>query len=246
MAESTIGKISRFGYDPARRAILKSGSSVLRGGSVKKTSSKMNLLPPEKISFLTSVLVTTIIQLVIAFTVFMFVKNDNSEWSLLYGLAGLVLLIVIAFFPMPLFVKLILYTIFSACMGIVLGRTARRVPNSVIETALVGTIVTFAALLCVGIFVTSMGYDLSWMGLGLMFALLAIIIIRIVFMFMKESPTSRKVITCVSLLLFSAFVVYDTNIILQKDYAGDFVTASLDYFLDIINIFSDMIALYEK
>ena len=39
------------------------------------------------------------------------------------------------------------------------------------------------------------------------------------------------------------FIVYDTNKILQKDYYGDFVTASLDYYLDIINIFIRLLTL---
>jgi FtsH-binding integral membrane protein len=46
-----------------------------------------------------------------------------------------------------------------------------------------------------------------------------------------------KGLSVVGLMLFSLFVVYDTNTILQRNYYGDFITASLDYYLDIINIF---------
>jgi FtsH-binding integral membrane protein len=44
------------------------------------------------------------------------------------------------------------------------------------------------------------------------------------------------------LLLFSVYVVYDTNSILQRNYNGDFITASLDYYLDILNIFSNLLS----
>ena len=44
-------------------------------------------------------------------------------------------------------------------------------------------------------------------------------------------------------MLFSVYIVYDTNSILQRDYSGDFITASLDYYLDVINIFSDLLSL---
>jgi FtsH-binding integral membrane protein len=37
-------------------------------------------------------------------------------------------------------------------------------------------------------------------------------------------------------LTFAVFVVFNTNTILQKDYDGDFVQASLDYFLDLTNL----------
>jgi hypothetical protein len=32
-------------------------------------------------------------------------------------------------------------------------------------------------------------------------------------------------------------VLYDTNSILQKNYGGDYVNASLDYFLDVETLF---------
>jgi FtsH-binding integral membrane protein len=43
-------------------------------------------------------------------------------------------------------------------------------------------------------------------------------------------------------MLFSVYIVYDTNIILQRDYGGDFISASLAYYLDIINIFSNLLS----
>ena len=39
----------------------------------------------------------------------------------------------------------------------------------------------------------------------------------------------------------SLFIIYDTNIILQRNYEGDFITASIDYYLDILNIFISLI-----
>ena len=54
---------------------------------------------------------------------------------------------------------------------------------------------------------------------------------------MGPEPAIVRYLTGFGLMLFSIYIVYDTNRILQKDYFGDFVTASLDYYLDIINIF---------
>ena len=65
----------------------------------------------------------------------------------------------------------------------------------------------------------------------------------IVSMFTGEYSNSYRLLSGIGLLLFSAFIVYDTNKILQKDYYGDFVTASLDYYLDIINIFIRLLTL---
>jgi FtsH-binding integral membrane protein len=41
--------------------------------------------------------------------------------------------------------------------------------------------------------------------------------------------------------LFSLFILHDTHQILSRSYDGDFVTASLDYYLDFINLLSNFL-----
>jgi len=80
-------------------------------------------------------------------------------------------------------------------------------------------------------------------GLALLNGLLILILTSIVFMFMGTYSLLIKIFASAGLFLFSLYIVYDTNSILQRDYYGDFITASLDYYLDIINIFVNMISL---
>ena len=56
-----------------------------------------------------------------------------------------------------------------------------------------------------------------------------------------QLSTTRKTLSYIGLGLFSLFVVYDTSQILSRDYYGDFITASLDYYLDIFNLFSNFL-----
>jgi FtsH-binding integral membrane protein len=42
----------------------------------------------------------------------------------------------------------------------------------------------------------------------------------------------------VGAFIFGLFVIADTNAILQKNYNGDVVQATLDYFLDFVNLLS--------
>ena len=51
---------------------------------------------------------------------------------------------------------------------------------------------------------------------------------------------SHKLISSAVVLLFSIYILYDTNIILQRNYAGDFISASISYYLDIINVFNSL------
>jgi FtsH-binding integral membrane protein len=56
-------------------------------------------------------------------------------------------------------------------------------------------------------------------------------------------PTAQKILAFISLIVFSIYVIYDTNRILQRNYYGDFITASMDYYLDILNIVLDILTL---
>ena len=56
-----------------------------------------------------------------------------------------------------------------------------------------------------------------------------------------QLSTAKKTLSYIGLGLFSLFVVYDTNQILSRDYNGDFITASMDYYLDILNLFTNLL-----
>ena len=52
-----------------------------------------------------------------------------------------------------------------------------------------------------------------------------------------KSTILVKSLAAIGIIVFSGYIIYDTNTILQRNYYGDFITASLDYYLDILNIF---------
>ena len=62
---------------------------------------------------------------------------------------------------------------------------------------------------------------------------------------MDKFSVAQKGIAIAGLIIFSIYIVYDTNIILQRDSEIDFITASINYYLDIINIFNDLL-LYQS
>jgi len=99
------------------------------------------------------------------------------------------------------------------------------------KEALLETIAIFVAMLFAGIATVKLGYDLSTLGIVLIFSLIALIFARLL------SPAKKRY-TKIATLIFALFIVYDTNKILQRNYSGDFVNASLDYFTDIINLLS--------
>lgn len=158
-----------------------------------------------------------------------YMKDIAHSNALLIGVIGLVILLLLTLLRLPVPVKVLLFTM----MAYIAGMTLHNVPN--LQEALLETVGIFIAMLVAGIFTVKMGYRLDLLGQILFFSLLTILIARIINTYVRRKSGSLVPSKIIS-ILFALFVVYDTNKILQRNYGGNFVNASLDYFLDIINL----------
>ena len=144
----------------------------------------------------------------------------NTLFNLLL-LLGLFLVLIFAKLSLPF--KFGLFTMISILMGAYLS------PQANIKEALLEVVTIFIGMFILGLLSVQFGFDLRPLGILLFFGLLALILTRLF------SPGEKKYAKIGS-LLFALFVVFDTNNILKKNYGGDFIDASLDYFLDILNL----------
>jgi len=144
----------------------------------------------------------------------------NTLFNLLL-LLGLFLVLVFAKLSLPF--KFGLFTMISILMGAYLS------PQANIKEALLEVVTIFIGMFILGLLSVQFGFDLRPLGILFFFGLLALILARLF------SPGEKKYAKIGS-LLFALFVVFDTNNILKKNYGGDFIDASLDYFLDILNL----------
>ena len=219
--------------------------------------SQLFKLISEKRGFFALILATLVAQLSITYYVSENVKiedeknetkDTNKFNSKLIGayIVALVLLLILAFITMPPWLKFILFSLFSGAFGVILGYRNSGLDPNIIKSALVGTGSIFVAMFAFGVALIASGIKLSLtFGLGLLFALFFLIIVSIVQFFIAESSFLKKILVIGSLILFSVYIMYDTNSILQRNYNGDFITASLDYYLDITNIFSSLLYVNE-
>ena len=229
----------------------KSNLSTKNRKPIFKNNNLMQLfkLLNEKKGFFALILATLLSQLYITYYVSENVKIEEEDGkkkfnSKLIGayIVVIVVILILAFITMPPWLKFILFSIFSGAFGVILGYRKSGVDPGIVKSALVGTASIFVTMFAFGVALIASGIKLGLQfGLGLFFALVLLFIISIVNFFIVESSFLTKIIVIGSLVLFSIYIVYDTNSILQRNYNGDFITASLDYYLDIINIFSGLL-----
>lgn len=229
-----------------------SGNSKQIGGG-KPSIFKSNLsdlfkLITDKKEFFIMVFANLIAQLGITYYVMEKVNLDPNDTEtkkqLRYlGYLQILIIIIIAFVPMPSWLKLIFFCGFSAGWGYLFSPLRQVVGEDTLKMAMMGTISIFALMFALGLGLILSGIQLGYkIGLMLFYFLLILLLIRIVQLFIPSSSLTKKIITICSLLLFSVYIVYDTNSILQRNYYGDFITASMDYYLDILNIFVNLLS----
>src|SRR6056300_1560572 len=93
-------------------------------------------------------------------------------------------------------------------------------------------VAVFITMFVLGVITYTLGYDLRMLGSILFTCLIGLILVRLF--------TGKKYSELI-VPLFALFVIYDTNNILRRNYEGNFVGASFDYFADILNLFSGLL-----
>ena len=169
-------------------------------------------------------------------------KDTKNKMNML-TVVQIVLVLVLGFVPMPSWIKFIIFCLFSAVWGYIFSSVRPIVGEDNVKMAMTGAISIFALMFAFGVGLILSGIRIGYkFGLMLFYALLILLLFRIMQIFIPTSSLIKKILVIFSLLLFSVYVVYDTNSILQRNYNGDFITASLDYYLDILNIFSNLLS----
>ena len=162
-----------------------------------------------------------------------YMKDIARSNALLIGIEGLALILLLSLVRLPIPVKVAIFSLLAYISGMAL----HDVPN--LQEALLEVVGIFISMLVAGIFTVQMGYKLDILGQILFFSLLTILIARVINIYVRRTRDEEKnsiVPSRIVTILFALFVVYDTNKILQRNYSGNFVNASLDYFLDIFNL----------
>jgi FtsH-binding integral membrane protein len=202
----------------------------------------------EKKTFLIMIFANLIVQLGI--TYYMVVNADVNvlekrhnfhRYSFIAYIPAFVLIFVMNF-PMPSWLRFIFFSMFSAYMGFLLNFWKKIYGLEMIKAVIFAVFGIFISLIMFAVGLLTFGIQISnRFGIVLLFALLLLIISRIIFIYAGTYSTYSKTFAILGVGLFAIYILYDTHQILQRNYYGDFVTASLDYYLDFINIMGSLL-----
>lgn len=223
--------------------------TVLNGGAKSPIS-----FVADKYPFLLKVFMILLLQLGVSFYTMYRSKSTEElrgfarRYILTISIVQIAIILVLALLPLPILPKLLIFTLFSVLNGLLIPLY---VPNlstkDVIDSAL-QTAVLFVSMIVAGLVIVYSGIDVGFFELALFVMSIVMLVwgIYIVFFQSRDSKRQRDNMTWYrnfSILLFALYIVYDTYNILRVDYGGDFVTAAFDYYLDVFNIFRNLLIL---
>jgi len=110
-----------------------------------------------------------------------------------------------------------------------------------VAQAFITTAITFVSLTA---YVFISGRNFSFLKGFVWVGLIAIIILTLSNYFFFESTNLSLAISAISVLLFSAFILYDTSNILREYPNDEYISAALTLYLDVFLLFQNLLILF--
>lgn len=197
-------------------------------------------------SFVASVYSLLAFQVAITAIVSYFLRQHQKtneivqKYLILWVIISFGLIITLALVDMHPLLKLCVLSMFSFTIGLNCIAASKQVSEQVIKAALVATFGIFVGMTTIGLFLLSIGVSLNFLRYVLFAGLLGLLVALLTMIFIPVSNTMHKIVLGFGITLFSVYVAYDTNAMIQPGYGGDAIDASVRLYLDVLNIFTEI------
>ncbi|KAG7277656.1 hypothetical protein CRUP_025341 [Coryphaenoides rupestris] len=104
---------------------------------------------------------------------------------------------------------------------------------------------TCAVFLCLTTYTFQSKRDFSKLGAGLFAALLILIVGGVMRLFFNNEVT-ELLLACGGALVFCGFIIYDTHLLMHRLSPEEHVLASINLYLDIINLFINVLRILDS
>ncbi|KAM0910886.1 hypothetical protein ACQ4PT_013868 [Festuca glaucescens] len=143
-------------------------------------------------------------------------------------------------------INLILLALFTICMSFSVGLGCLSSKGGVIIEAALLTFVVVLSLTIYTFWAAKRGHDFSFLGPFLFAACLILMLYGLIQMLLPMGKVGTTVYGCISALVFSGFIIYDTDNLIKRHTYDEYVTAAIALYLDIINIFMAILTAFRE
>ncbi|KAL6636765.1 hypothetical protein ACP70R_024337 [Stipagrostis hirtigluma subsp. patula] len=140
-------------------------------------------------------------------------------------------------------INLVLLALFTVCISFAVGLGCLSKSGFVIMEAAGITMVVVVGLTLYTFWAAKKGYDFEFLGPFLVAACLVLMLYSLVQILFPMGRTATMVYGCVAALVFSGFIIYDTDNLIKRYTYDEYVAAAIELYLDIINLFQAILAI---
>ncbi|KAH6757184.1 Bax inhibitor-1 family protein [Perilla frutescens var. hirtella] len=138
----------------------------------------------------------------------------------------------------------ILLFLFTFAMAFMVGACSSQRKGDAVILAAGLTLVVTVGLTLFTFGAAKRGADFSFMGPFLLCALLLLMAFGIIRIIFPMGRLGEQVIGCVGALVFSAFIIYDTDNLIKRFSYDQYIDAACCLYMDIVNLFLYILAIF--
>uniref|UniRef100_A0A1D1XZA9 BI1-like protein n=1 Tax=Anthurium amnicola TaxID=1678845 RepID=A0A1D1XZA9_9ARAE len=190
------------------------------------------------------ILLTTLVS---TFTVLYRPVNDLLQGTpgLAIGLAilPLVLLCPLYHYQQKHPLNFVFLGLFTLSLSLTVGVACANTQGKIVLEALIITSVVVSSLTGYTFWASKKGKDFSFLGPILFTALLVLILTSFIQIFFPLGSTSSAIFGGIGALIFSGYIIYDTDNLIKRFTYDQYIWASVILYLDVLNLFLSLLRL---
>ncbi|KAJ0979659.1 hypothetical protein J5N97_015133 [Dioscorea zingiberensis] len=163
--------------------------------------------------------------------------SENSGIALLFAILPLVLLFPLHHYQQKHPLNFVFLGLFTVCLSLSIGVACAKTEGRLVLEALILTSGVVLSLTGYTFWASKKGKDFSFLGPVLFAGLIVLLLTSFLQMFFPLGSTSVAVVGGLGALLFSAYLVYDTDNLIKRFTYDEYIWASVVLYLDILNLF---------
>ncbi|KAK4482905.1 hypothetical protein RD792_010078 [Penstemon davidsonii] len=175
--------------------------------------------------------------------------------DLLRGNSGLLLFLIftpfILLWPLHIYqqkhpLNFIFLGLFTASMSVTVGVSCANTEGKIVLEALILTSAVVLALTGYTFWAAKKGKDFSFLGPILFTSLFILILTGFIQMFFPLGSTSVAIYGAISAIIFSGYIVYDTDNLIKRFTYDEYIWASVTLYLDVLNLFLTILRMLKQ
>ncbi|XP_072984708.1 BI1-like protein [Typha latifolia] len=131
--------------------------------------------------------------------------------------------------------------LFTLCLSLSVGVACANTQGKIVLEALILTSAVVSSLTAYTFWASKKGKDFSFLGPVLFAGLVVLILTSFIQIFFPLGPSSVALFGGLGALIFSGFLVYDTDNLIKRYNYDEYIWASVVLYLDVLNLFLSLL-----